>query len=862
VHALASRPLAVLSCALLLGVFLGSGVAYFPVSTAGLVVLILGGVLWLSLAGRCSPVFGCLAFGVLLSGLASAALAQMKAEPPDWVRAADAHKVDVIGVVEEPVRFGPGRAVVIVSVQGLVLANRTVPGAARIRLTVRGPVPPLIVGDVIEVTTRLHPPRGLWNPAGYDYGAHLRRTGVHAVGSVTVHPDGTGLRILAHGFSSLMAAVDQGRARIRDAALRSLEDPIAGIYLALTTGESGYLSQDVRDAFMASGTTHILSISGSHLGLIGVVVFWGVHRLLLALPARWVLRLSRHTTATRVAAAATILPVTGYALLGGAEVATVRSLIMTLVALAAVLVGRSHSLGYSIALALVVIVGWDPLAPFDISFQLSFLSVLVIVLLMKIRHPRDEEAIRGASRERRIWETLKVRTVDVLLVSVVITLATAPLVAAYFNQLAWVGGLSNLLVVPLVGFIVLPVGLLVCLATLLSGAEGELVGAAVVRPLLEVLVWIVQTFAAVPGAELRVASPPVWQMAGFFLLLGAALLWWGRGAGRLAGVLAGGMLLLWVWSPRDLPAAGSFRVTFLDVGQGDAALVETEDGRAMLVDGGGATDAYDAGRMVIAPVLWDRGIRRLDVVVASHPQLDHVGGLVFVLSKFDVGQLWTNGVAREAAFFHRLERTLTERRVPVRAVSAADGALSLGSCQARVLNPDASERFGASTAEGARLNNQSVVLRLGCGAATVLFTGDIEWEAESRLTQQADRLETTVLKVPHHGAKGSVYEPFLRAVHPQLAVVSVGHANAYGHPSPTMTGAYARLGIPLLRTDRHGAVSVIGTPSGLQVSCQSGRQFKKVILGSGGDRKGEKSEAQNFTRWLGLSAICDNSLIY
>src|SRR5881628_409282 len=227
-----------------------------------------------------------------------------------------------------------------------------------------------------------------------------------------------------------------------------------------------------------------------------------------------------------MATTATIPPITAYALLGGAEVATVRSLIMTLVALAAVLVGRSHSIGYGLALALVGIVAWDPLAPFDISFQLSFLSVLVIIMLMKNRRLRDEETIPGAARERRTWESLKAGTVDVLLVSLVVTLASAPLVATYFNQVAWVGGLSNLLVVPLVGFIVLPVALLVCLATLLSGAGEELVGAAVIRPLVEVLVWVVQTCAAVPGAELRVASPPFWQIAGFFLLLGAALLWW------------------------------------------------------------------------------------------------------------------------------------------------------------------------------------------------------------------------------------------------------------------------------------------------------------------------------------------------
>src|SRR5207245_9977880 len=157
---------------------------------------------------------------------------------------------------------------------------------------------------------------------------------------------------------------------------------------------------------------------------------------------------------------------------------------------------------------------------------------------------------------------------------------------------------------------------------------------------------------------------------------------------------------------------GTCQVTVRDGGQGGGAVGETADGRAMLIDGGAATDAYDAGRMVIAPVLWDRGIRRLDVVVATHPQLDHVGGLAFVLRKFEVGQLWTNGVAREAAFLHRLEGIVTERHVPARAVTAADGALALGSCQARVLNPDASEGPVAARAEGARLNKQSIVLHL------------------------------------------------------------------------------------------------------------------------------------------------------
>jgi competence protein ComEC len=842
----------VLAVSLLVGVFVGSGFVYFPFSLLCVMTLVLGGVCYLSSSGRCPPGFGCVVFGVFLFGVVGAALAQARAESSSLIRSAGPEKVDLVGVIVEPVRFGPDHAAAVIAVQRLMMPDRTLPLDDRVKLTIRGAVPSLTVGDMVEFETRLRRPHSLLNPGGYDYDAHLRRAGIHAVGHITLHDDGSGLRVLARGVFPLGARVDQWRGRIRDAALRTLPAPLAGIYLALVTGETGFLQMDIREAFMASGTTHILSISGSHLGLIGIVVFGAARQAILALPSRWLLRVSRRITVTRVAAVATILPVTLYALLGGAEVATVRSLVMILIVLTAIFLGRAHSMGIGLALAFLAIVGLDPLAPYDISFQLSFLSVLVILLVMRARHLPDEESIGVWVGASGMGDRVKRWTEDVLLVSVCVTVACAPLVAAYFNQVAWVGGFSNFLVVPFVGFLVLPAGLLACLVTLLSGSE-ELAGGAVIQALLEALVWVVELFASVPGAEVRVASPPVWQMAVFFLCLGAAFIWWRGWVGRIAAVLAAGVLLVWVWSPRDLPAAGTVRVTFLDVGQGDAALVETPDGRTMLIDGGSASDRYDMGKVVVAPLLWDRGIRRLDVVVATHPQLDHVGGLTFVLRKFQVGELWTNGVNRDAAFFHRLEEVVRARRVPVRVASNLDGEVSVGSCQVRVLNPRAPlvERSGAAV--GTSLNNQSVVLRLGCGAASFLFTGDVEREVENELVQADGNLDATVLKVPHHGARGSVYEPFLEAVSPRLAVVSVGRVNPYGHPSPVMVETYGRLGIPFLRTDHHGAVTVVDTPTGLQVNCESGHRLRRVRWGS---EAGEDNEVENFKRLFRDHSAC------
>ena len=838
---------------LLLGSLAGSAFVFFPVSILCLLILVLGGVALLSLFGRCSPASGCAVFGVFLLGTVGAALAHAQAESSSLLRSVGQEKADVIGVIAEPVRFGPDRAVAVVAIRRLVAEGGTRPIAGRIRLAIRGAVPPLVVGDLIEFESKLRPPGGLLNPGGYDYAGHLRRSGIQAVGSVTLREDGSSFRVLAQGAFPLLSRVDQWRGRTRDAALATLPAPIAGLYLALVTGETGYLTQDIRDVFMASGTMHILSISGSHLGLIGIVIFWSVRRAVLALPPRVLLRLSARTTATRVAAGATILPVVLYALLGGAETATVRSLVMILIVLAATLLGRTHGMGTGLALALLLIVGWDPLAPFDISFQLSFLSVLVIVLVMRVcAHSEVEAAADGFSEASDVKGRIKERMAETLRMSVLVTVASAPLVAAYFNQMAWVGGISNMLVVPFVGFLVLPTSLLACLGTLLGGSE-ELAGNAIVLPLLNTLVWMVQGFAAVPGAELRVPSPAVWQMLLFYLFLGAGLFWWRRMAGWVAGALVMGMLVLWAWAPRDLPEPGNVRLTFLDVGQGDAALVETADGHAMLIDGGTASEKYDVGRMAVAPLLWDRGIRRLDLVVATHPQQDHVGGLAFVVSKFEVGEFWTNGVGRDAVFLQRLEEALAVRRVPVRSVSSEAEDASVGDCRAHVLNPVLSPDGEVPGSDGKRLNNQSVVIRLRCGKSTFLFTGDIERETEARLTERGEELEAAVLKVPHHGARGSVYPPLLGAVKPRVAVVSVGRANAYGHPSSVMLETYAGLGIPVLRTDFHGAITVKGTDAGLQVGCESGRRLRRVKMGA----ETGNTEIQNMRRLFSELGSCN-----
>jgi competence protein ComEC len=251
------------------------------------------------------------------------------------------------------------------------------------------------------------------------------------------------------------------------------------------------------------------------------------------------------------------------------------------------------------------------------------------------------------------------------------------------------------------------------------------------------------------------------------------------------------------------------RVTFLDVGQGDASVLELPDGQTILIDGGAAYDVLDMGRTAIGPYLWNRGIRRLDHVIGTHPQLDHVGGLAWAVRKFDVGRYWGNGIAREEPFYRRLQEAMQERGLVEHRAEAGHAIVSSGPCRLQVFNPPVATPSGLQPgiaafrpvlSGGSALNNFSVVTRLDCGPHSFLFTADVEIEALSRLRTQSDDGRVRVLKVPHHGSRSSLDEAWIQHVKPETAVISVGRRNSYGHPANAVLEAYEQARVRLFRT--------------------------------------------------------------
>ena len=810
---------------------LGSYLSFVPLLILSVLILTAAILALGERRGRLTLRQGSVIYGGLLAGILLWTVSTWEGAGSPLAAFDGQEPLSVTGTVVEPPRYAPNRTVLVLS--SLRIGDGAEPQAAAgtLRLTWREPDRSFSPGDRVRLTARLHPPSGTLNPGGFDYGAYLVRQGIDTVASVS-GADRVALVASPPRLSRWepWRIVEQWRSRIRDAALQTLPDPARGIYLGIIIGEQGYLAQEIRDAFMATGTVHILSISGSHLGLVAWLSFFLVKGACRLLPARWLLTLSRRVTPTRLAAAATIVLAAFYTVLAGAEVATVRSLVMVAMFLLAVWLGRARDLLRAVACAALLIVAQNPRALFDISFQLSYLAVLTIALIVARRSGEEADGLPPLSVTP--WETAGRWAREYLWLTGGVTLATLPLVAYYFKQIAWVGLIANVIVVPLAGFVLVPLGLGSAVWLLLRGGDA-LPAAALNEWMLDLFSGVVALFAKLPGAEWHVASPALAAMVVFYGLLWTASRparegeeWWWRLTCAAAAVLLIGW---WAWSPRWSDGE-TLRVTFLDVGQGDACVLELPDGQTVLIDGGARYDTLDMGRAVVGPYLWERGITRLDHVIATHPQLDHIGGLSWVVRSFDVGRYWSNGVARDEPFYRHLQDALRARGLEDERAEEGRLVIESGPCRLAVLNPPADAddpaRRGEATvaASGSALNDRSIVARLECGIHALLFTADVETGALARLHRRGAVSDATVVKIPHHGAASSLYEPWIAALKAHRAIVSAGRHNAYGHPAAAVVAAYERTGIGLWRTDRDGAVWLTGRQSDPELRIRTARE--------------------------------------
>jgi competence protein ComEC len=599
-----------------------------------------------------------------------------------------------------------------------------------------GALPRPHAGERGRLVVRLKRPHGNLNPHGFDYEAWLIERGIRATGYV--RKSDVNQRLAPAGLT-----IERLREAVRVRIQRVLPDAsYAGVLAALAIGDQQSIAPELWRLFAATGITHLMSISGLHVTMIGaligglVMALWRRHpRLPLLIPAQ------------QAAALAAFLGAFAYALLAGFAVPAQRTLYMLVVVVAALLSGRNLAAPTVLGAALLLVLLLDPWAVLSAGFWLSFGAVAILFFIAA-----------GRLGERH-W------LVEWLRAQWAITLGMIPLLLALFGQFSLVSPFANALAIPLVSLAITPLALL---GSLPGFAWALQLAHALLVPLMDFLEWL----AGLPGALWQQHAPPAWAVP--LAVVGVVWLLLPRGfPARWAGAVL--FLPLFVVRP-ERPAPGEYRLTVLDVGQGQAVHVQTAT-HDLLFDAGPAFNAQsDAGSRIVAPYLRAIGVAKLDRLIISHVDRDHAGGADSLLAALPVAAV--------------------ERR-------CVDGqGWEWDGVRLRMLHPQA-----ADYARKLPSNALSCVLKIESPHGSALIPGDLEGQAEAEfLARHRDVAHAAVLVAPHHGGKKTSSPAFVAAVGARDVIFPVGYRNRFGHPHPSVLARYANANI--LRTDRDGAVTL------------------------------------------------------
>ncbi len=651
-------------------------------------------------------------------------------------------------------------------------------------------------GDRIRICGRLRSLPERRNPADFDYGAYLQRRSVH---STLWTSDPACVDVIRRADDLLPRSVARVREHTRTMIADHLPSPAGrSVLQALLLGDRSRVDRAHRDAFAQTGLMHLLAVSGLHVLLVGMVLYLLLRPLLMRFRLRW-------QTVELLRAGCTVGVLVLYMLLTGSPPSVVRAVVMATLLIGGIVLQRSSHTLNTLGVAAVLLLLLRPTALYDAGFQLSFSAVAGIVAL----NPRLEEAAAAVLPESVIVHPAGRWLLSMITVSTAATLGTGPVLLHHFGFVALGGLVLNILAIPLTA-VGLTAGLLTVLTGGLSAMAGSAFGASADLA-IRLLVDVAALGATYFHAGARVVNPNGWMLATMTCML-VVLAQWPRPSYRwrlltLAGTLAALGMIASVLSGTSKPG---LELLFFDVGQGDAVLVTTPTGRHMLVDAGPRSPYSDAGVSVIIPHLRSRGVERLDAVVVTHPDSDHLGGVPSVLEAVEVGRFFHSGQVADTELYTDSRRLLKHLNVPERAVRAGDSISLDPHVAVEVLGPPPGFQQAGFDGE----NDASVVLAITYGKTQILLTGDVEQAGERWLVNTyGTSLATDVVKVPHHGSATSSTQAFVDAATKSgtaanTAIVPVGRGNRFGMPVPMVLTRWHQSNARVRRTDRGGAVHV------------------------------------------------------
>ena len=817
-----THPSSLLAIAVLAGVVIGSlapslcAWAVVPAMVAAWIGVGLG-------FGRRSRALGSIALtiGFVTFGLWAGAREVRRAEAPPLTRlfdrraaeGRDGSPVVVVGRLRRDAAETPYGATLSLAVEQVIEAGRPRSTPGGLRVSVGGTQVPAHVaawraGRRVRLPVTLRRPERYLNPGVADQERRFARLGTALRGSVK---SALVVEVVESGTRPAEWAAT-ARAWIRRAIARDVGRVSArsgGIVIAILIGDRSGLDPDTQRRLRKAGTYHVIAISGGNIAILGALV-------LVAL------RLLR--CGTRVASVGTAATLGGYAYLVGSDASVVRATIGAAVFLAARAADHRTPPLNALALVAAIMLVATPLTIFDAGFALTFGATLAILIGV----PRIYEAWCRWMPDAtgRAWGG--VRAVVLLGAATVCAEAALFPISAYaFSRISVAGLVLNFAAIPLMS-VVQVAGMVVVAASAAWPALAAVAG-LVAHGAATGLVESAALVEWMPWASQRVPPPPVALLAVYY---GGWIVWLSaRRIPRLrwaaAGVTAAAAALVIVapvwptpgplsrWRPANL------RVTFLDVGQGDATVVQLPDRSSLLVDAGGIPGStFDMGERVVVPALWALGLRRLDWLLLSHGHPDHLGGGAAALRDLRPREIWEGVPVGGYAPLGELRRLAAAERTAWRTVQSGD-RVRAGGLELRVWHPPAPDW------ERPRVrNDDSVVLEVRWGDVSVLLPGDIGAEVERDLTTGAAQAALQVVKVPHHGSAGSSSARFVEAWRPDVVIVSAGRANRFGHPAPDVVRRYLDAGAAVFNTADEGAITLVTDGHTIDIRTMRGRTLR------------------------------------
>ena len=647
-------------------------------------------------------------------------------------------------------------------------------------------------GDVLEVTGKLEMPPQL---DGFNYKEYLAHQGIY---STMLYPE---VEIVERGKGSKpLEWVYSLRNRLSQTLAEVLREPQASLAQGILLGIRGTIPPEFKDNLVHTGTAHLLAISGLHLSIVaGILLSIGI----------WLFGRRRYTY---IWLALGIIWL--YALITGMHPPVVRGAIMASLFLTAELLGRQRSAFTALAFAAAIMIGISPQILWTASFQLSFLAMAGLIFIAPLFQSPARKAVNAALGEDRA----AARTVNVITDSFGVTLAAIlavwPVVAYYFGIISFVGPLATFLALPALPGIIIT-GALAGGLGLIALPAAQVIG-WLAWLFLSYMMLVVNGFAAMPISSIEVGSVDTTLIWVYYLAI-TMVIWLNSNRKKLANLmpkitnLVSNLPKKWVVPPLLVVAIlvsvtaatmpdDNLHVSFLDVGEGDAILIQTPARQDILIDGGPSPQAIGLGLGSKMP-FWDRTI---DLVVLTHPHSDHLTGLVEVLHRYKVKQVLYPDLECASSICDEWDDLIEEKGINC-TIAQAGQQIDLGEgAVIKVLNPQIPHLADTES----NIDNNGVVLRLSMGKLSFLLTADITWEAEFELTRRRADLSSTVLKVAHHGSDTSTGPEFLAVVNPQLAVISAGKDNPFGHPSDeVMDRLKEKLATEkIYRTDEQGTI--------------------------------------------------------